>query len=92
MLPSPPESAGDDPNAAQITVQQSKLSVQSDPSPQLMEVMQMENKESVPSATHPPVLIKAADDDKGDDGECGCFSRFFTSYSIHLGCFYGFTR
>ncbi|XP_032305234.1 zinc finger CCCH domain-containing protein 11A [Coturnix japonica] len=68
-LPSPPESAGDDPNAAQITVQQSKLSVQSDPSPQLMEVMQMENKESVPSSTHPPVLIKAADDDKGDDDQ-----------------------
>uniref|UniRef100_A0A8C6VHV2 Zinc-finger CCCH domain-containing protein n=1 Tax=Naja naja TaxID=35670 RepID=A0A8C6VHV2_NAJNA len=51
------------------TAQQNKLSVQSNPSPQLRGVMKMENSENVPSPTHPPVVINAADDDEDDDGE-----------------------
>uniref|UniRef100_A0A8C9EHL9 C3H1-type domain-containing protein n=1 Tax=Pavo cristatus TaxID=9049 RepID=A0A8C9EHL9_PAVCR len=68
-LPSPPESADDDLKAAQITLQQSKLSVQSNPSPQLRGVMKVENSENVPSPTHPPVVINAADDDEDDDDQ-----------------------
>ncbi|NXJ05035.1 ZC11A protein, partial [Odontophorus gujanensis] len=68
-LPSPPESAEDDLKAAQITLQQSKLSVQSNPSPQLRGVMKVENSENVPSPTHPPVVINAADDDEDDDDQ-----------------------
>lgn len=51
------------------TAQQNKLSVQSNPSPQLRGVMKVENSENVPSPTHPPVVINAADDDEDDDGE-----------------------
>lgn len=68
-LPSPPESADDDLKAAQITLQQNKLSVQSNPSPQLRGVMKVENSENVPSPTHPPVVINAADDDEDDDDQ-----------------------
>uniref|UniRef100_A0A670Z5R7 Zinc-finger CCCH domain-containing protein n=1 Tax=Pseudonaja textilis TaxID=8673 RepID=A0A670Z5R7_PSETE len=51
------------------TAQQSKLSVQSNPSPQLRGVMKVENSENVPSPTHPPVVINAADDDEDDDDQ-----------------------
>ncbi|KAM9217176.1 zinc finger CCCH domain-containing protein 11A isoform 1-T1 [Leptosomus discolor] len=66
-LPSPPESAEDDAKMAQM--QQNKLSVQSNPSPQLRGVMKVENSENVPSPTHPPVVINAADDDEDDDDQ-----------------------
>ncbi|NXD77665.1 ZC11A protein, partial [Halcyon senegalensis] len=68
-LPSPPESAEDDVKMAQMSLQQSKLSVQSNPSPQLRGVMKVENSENVPSPTHPPVVINAADDDEDDDDQ-----------------------
>ncbi|XP_070601512.1 zinc finger CCCH domain-containing protein 11A [Erythrolamprus reginae] len=51
------------------TAQQNKLSVQSNPSPQLRGVMKVENSENVPSPTHPPVVINAADDDEDDDDQ-----------------------
>ncbi|XP_072213833.1 zinc finger CCCH domain-containing protein 11A-like [Excalfactoria chinensis] len=66
-LPSPAESAGDDLKAAQPTLQQSKLSVQSNPSPQLRAVMEGDNSKDVPSPTHPAAGINAADGDA--DGE-----------------------
>uniref|UniRef100_A0A493TE64 C3H1-type domain-containing protein n=1 Tax=Anas platyrhynchos platyrhynchos TaxID=8840 RepID=A0A493TE64_ANAPP len=53
-LPSPPESADDDLKVAQMSLQQNKLSVQSNPSPH---------------PTHPPVVINAADDDEDDDDQ-----------------------
>ncbi|NWR77732.1 ZC11A protein, partial [Centropus unirufus] len=68
-LPSPPESAEDDVKMAQMSLQQNKLSVQSNPSPQLRGVMKVENSENVPSPTHPPVVINAADDDEDDDDQ-----------------------
>ncbi|NXK05281.1 ZC11A protein, partial [Herpetotheres cachinnans] len=68
-LPSPPESAEDDVKMAQISLQQNKLSVQSNPCPQLRGVMKVENSENVPSPTHPPVVINAADDDEDDDDQ-----------------------
>ncbi|NXW86671.1 ZC11A protein, partial [Alopecoenas beccarii] len=68
-LPSPPESAEDDVKMAQMALQQTKLSVQSNPSPQLRGVMKVENSENVPSPTHPPVVINAADDDEDDDDQ-----------------------
>ncbi|NWX91915.1 ZC11A protein, partial [Nothoprocta ornata] len=68
-LPGPPESADDDGKAAQLSLQQNKLSVQSNPSPQLRGVMKVENSENVPSPTHPPVVINAADDDEDDDDQ-----------------------
>ncbi|XP_072213868.1 zinc finger CCCH domain-containing protein 11A-like [Excalfactoria chinensis] len=66
-LPSPAESAGDDLKAAQPTLQQSKLSVQSNPSPQLRAVMEGDNSKDVPSPKHPAAGINAADGDA--DGE-----------------------
>ncbi|NXV03237.1 ZC11A protein, partial [Cettia cetti] len=66
-LPSPPEAAEDEVKLVQL--QQSKLSVQSNPSPQLRGVMKVENSENVPSPTHPPVVINAADDDEDDDDQ-----------------------
>ncbi|XP_052670461.1 zinc finger CCCH domain-containing protein 11A-like [Harpia harpyja] len=63
-LPSPPESAEDAVKMAQASLQQNKLSVQSNPSPPLRGVMKAENSEKVPSPTHPPVVINAADDDE----------------------------
>uniref|UniRef100_A0A8D0FD80 C3H1-type domain-containing protein n=1 Tax=Strix occidentalis caurina TaxID=311401 RepID=A0A8D0FD80_STROC len=68
-LPSPPESTEDDVKMAQMSLQQNKLSVQSNPSPQLRGVMKVENSENVPSPTHPPVVINAADDDEDDDDQ-----------------------
>ncbi|NXN40193.1 ZC11A protein, partial [Rhinoptilus africanus] len=68
-LPSPPESAEDDVKMVQMSLQQNKLSVQSNPSPQLRGVMKVENSENVPSPTHPPVVINAADDDEDDDDQ-----------------------
>ncbi|NWW79193.1 ZC11A protein, partial [Climacteris rufus] len=66
-LPSPPEAAEDD--VKMVQMQQNKLSVQSNPSPQLRGVMKVENSENVPSPTHPPVVINAADDDEDDDDQ-----------------------
>ncbi|XP_030921151.1 zinc finger CCCH domain-containing protein 11A isoform X2 [Geospiza fortis] len=66
-LPSPPEAAEDEVKMVQL--QQNKLSVQSNPSPQLRGVMKVENSENVPSPTHPPVVINAADDDEDDDDQ-----------------------
>ncbi|NXI39407.1 ZC11A protein, partial [Galbula dea] len=66
-LPNPPEAAEDDVKMAQMS--QNKLSVQSNPSPQLRGVMKVENSENVPSPTHPPVVINAADDDEDDDDQ-----------------------
>ncbi|NWS75938.1 ZC11A protein, partial [Crotophaga sulcirostris] len=68
-LPSPAESAEDDAKMAQMSLQQNKLSVQSNPSPQLRGVMKVENSENVPSPTHPPVVINATDDDEDDDDQ-----------------------
>ncbi|NWR01319.1 ZC11A protein, partial [Paradoxornis webbianus] len=66
-LPSPPEAPEDEVKMVQL--QQNKLSVQSNPSPQLRGVMKVENSENVPSPTHPPVVINAADDDEDDDDQ-----------------------
>ncbi|NXN97898.1 ZC11A protein, partial [Rhinopomastus cyanomelas] len=68
-LPSPPEAAEDDVKMAQMALQQNKLSVQSNPSPQLRGVMKVESSDNVPSPTHPPVVINAADDDEDDDDQ-----------------------
>uniref|UniRef100_A0A663EZE2 C3H1-type domain-containing protein n=1 Tax=Aquila chrysaetos chrysaetos TaxID=223781 RepID=A0A663EZE2_AQUCH len=48
-LASPPEPAEDDVKMAQASLQQTKLSVQSNPSPQLRRVMKVENSEKVPN-------------------------------------------
>ncbi|KAB0376676.1 hypothetical protein FD755_011120 [Muntiacus reevesi] len=69
VLPTVPESPEEEVKANQLTVQQSKLSVQSNPSPQLRSVMKVESSENVPSPTHPPVVINAADDDEDDDDQ-----------------------
>nr|XP_008107867.1 PREDICTED: zinc finger CCCH domain-containing protein 11A [Anolis carolinensis]XP_008107868.1 PREDICTED: zinc finger CCCH domain-containing protein 11A [Anolis carolinensis]XP_008107869.1 PREDICTED: zinc finger CCCH domain-containing protein 11A [Anolis carolinensis]XP_008107870.1 PREDICTED: zinc finger CCCH domain-containing protein 11A [Anolis carolinensis]XP_008107871.1 PREDICTED: zinc finger CCCH domain-containing protein 11A [Anolis carolinensis]XP_008107872.1 PREDICTED: zinc finger CC len=52
-----------------ISVQQNKLSVQSNPSPQMRGVMKVDSSENVPSPAHPPVVINAADDDEDDDDQ-----------------------
>ncbi|XP_007522184.1 zinc finger CCCH domain-containing protein 11A isoform X1 [Erinaceus europaeus] len=69
VLPTVPESTEEEVKSSQLTVQQSKLSVQSNPSPQLRSVMKVESSENVPSPTHPPVVINAADDDEDDDDQ-----------------------
>nr|XP_030728579.1 zinc finger CCCH domain-containing protein 11A isoform X5 [Globicephala melas] len=69
VLPTVPESPEEEVKASQLTVQQSKLSVQSNPSPQLRSIMKVESSENVPSPTHPPVVINAADDDEDDDDQ-----------------------
>ncbi|TKC44352.1 hypothetical protein EI555_005135, partial [Monodon monoceros] len=69
VLPTVPESPEEEVKASQLTVQQSKLSVQSNPSPQLRSIMKVEGSENVPSPTHPPVVINAADDDEDDDDQ-----------------------
>lgn len=69
VLPTVPESQEEEVKASQLTVQQNKLSVQSNPSPQLRSVMKVESSENVPSPTHPPVVINAADDDEDDDDQ-----------------------
>ncbi|XP_038604825.1 zinc finger CCCH domain-containing protein 11A isoform X3 [Tachyglossus aculeatus] len=67
VLPSVPEAADEEVKTAQLSLPQNKLSVQSNPSPQLRGVMKVESSENVPSPTHPPVVINAADDDEDDD-------------------------
>ncbi|ERE74388.1 zinc finger CCCH domain-containing protein 11A isoform X4 [Cricetulus griseus] len=69
VLPTVPELQEEEVKASQLTVQQNKLSVQSNPSPQLRSVMKVESSENVPSPTHPPVVINAADDDEDDDDQ-----------------------
>ncbi|KAJ6659827.1 hypothetical protein lerEdw1_018282 [Lerista edwardsae] len=69
VLPNVSESTEEEIKSAQISLQQNKLSVQSNPSPQLRGVMKVENSENVPSPTHPPVVINAADDDEDDDDQ-----------------------
>nr|XP_023404045.1 zinc finger CCCH domain-containing protein 11A isoform X2 [Loxodonta africana]XP_023404046.1 zinc finger CCCH domain-containing protein 11A isoform X2 [Loxodonta africana]XP_023404047.1 zinc finger CCCH domain-containing protein 11A isoform X2 [Loxodonta africana]XP_023404048.1 zinc finger CCCH domain-containing protein 11A isoform X2 [Loxodonta africana]XP_023404049.1 zinc finger CCCH domain-containing protein 11A isoform X2 [Loxodonta africana]XP_023404050.1 zinc finger CCCH domain-contai len=69
VLPTVPESPEEDAKASQLAAQQNKLSVQSNPSPQLRSVMKVESSENVPSPTHPPVVINAADDDEDDDDQ-----------------------
>ncbi|XP_053101392.1 zinc finger CCCH domain-containing protein 11A isoform X2 [Hemicordylus capensis] len=69
VLPNVTESVEEEMKATQISLQQNKLSVQSNPSPQLRGVMKVENSENVPSPTHPPVVINAADDDEDDDDQ-----------------------
>ncbi|XP_006887956.1 PREDICTED: zinc finger CCCH domain-containing protein 11A [Elephantulus edwardii] len=69
VLPTVPETPDEEAKASQLTVQQNKLSAQSNPSPQLRSVMKVESSENVPSPTHPPVVINAADDDEDDDDQ-----------------------
>ncbi|XP_004625437.1 zinc finger CCCH domain-containing protein 11A [Octodon degus] len=69
VLPTVLESQEEEVKAGPLTAQQNKLSVQSNPSPQLRGVMKVESSESVPSPTHPPVVINAADDDEDDDDQ-----------------------
>ncbi|EPQ19066.1 Zinc finger CCCH domain-containing protein 11A [Myotis brandtii] len=67
VLPTVPESPEEEAKASQLTAQQNKLSVQSNPSPQLPSVMKVGSSEYFPTPTHPPVVINAADDDEDDD-------------------------
>ncbi|KAM5239202.1 zinc finger CCCH domain-containing protein 11A [Ctenodactylus gundi] len=69
VLPTVPETSEEEVKASQLAVQQNKLSVQNNPSPQLRSVMKVESSENVPSPTHPPVVINAADDDEDDDDQ-----------------------
>ncbi|XP_059541495.1 zinc finger CCCH domain-containing protein 11A-like [Myotis daubentonii] len=69
VLPTVPESPEGEVKASQLTAQQHKLSVQSDPSPQLQSVMKVGSSEHFPTPTHPPVVINAADVDEDDDDE-----------------------
>ncbi|KAM6218343.1 zinc finger CCCH domain-containing protein 11A [Rhynchocyon petersi] len=69
VLPTVPETPEEEAKASQLTAQQNKLSVQSNPCPQLRSVMKVESSENVPSPTHPPVVINAADDDEDDDDQ-----------------------
>uniref|UniRef100_G3VJ45 C3H1-type domain-containing protein n=1 Tax=Sarcophilus harrisii TaxID=9305 RepID=G3VJ45_SARHA len=64
-----PESPDEEVIANQLSIQQNKLSVQSNPSPQLRGMMKVESSENVPSSTHPPVVINIADDDDDDDDD-----------------------
>uniref|UniRef100_H3AXW0 Zinc finger CCCH-type containing 11A n=1 Tax=Latimeria chalumnae TaxID=7897 RepID=H3AXW0_LATCH len=64
-----PEPQEEEVKVPQVPVQQNKLPPPSNPSPQLRGVMKVENAESVPSPTHPPVVINAADDDEDDDDQ-----------------------
>lgn len=62
----------EEPMAPQLPInplQQPKIPIQSNPSPQVRGVMKMEASENVPSPTHPPVVINAADDDEDDDDQ-----------------------
>ncbi|XP_051890508.1 zinc finger CCCH domain-containing protein 11A isoform X2 [Pristis pectinata] len=66
-----PEMA-EEPMTPQLPVnqlQQPKIPIQSNPSPQVRGVMKLESSENVPSPTHPPVVINAADDDEDDDDQ-----------------------
>ncbi|XP_067863727.1 zinc finger CCCH domain-containing protein 11A isoform X2 [Heptranchias perlo] len=64
--------AAEEPMVPQLPVnqlQQPKIPIQSNPSPQVRGVMKLEASENVPSPTHPPVVINAADDDEDDDDQ-----------------------
>ncbi|XP_078402501.1 zinc finger CCCH domain-containing protein 11A isoform X3 [Cetorhinus maximus] len=64
--------AAEEPMLPQLPVnqlQQTKIPIQSNPSPQVRGVMKLEASENVPSPTHPPVVINAADDDEDDDDQ-----------------------
>ncbi|XP_078098229.1 zinc finger CCCH domain-containing protein 11A isoform X21 [Mustelus asterias] len=64
--------AAEEPMLPQLPVnqlQQPKIPIQSNPSPQVRGVMKLEATENVPSPTHPPVVINAADDDEDDDDQ-----------------------
>ncbi|XP_078277132.1 zinc finger CCCH domain-containing protein 11A isoform X6 [Rhinoraja longicauda] len=50
-------------------LQQPKIPIPPNPSPQVRGVLKMEATENVPSPTHPPVVINAADDDEDDDDQ-----------------------
>lgn len=69
VLPTVTEAPEEEVKTSQLTAQQNKLSVQSNPCPQLRSVMKVESSENVPSPTHPPVVINAADDDEDDDDQ-----------------------
>ncbi|XP_054963906.1 zinc finger CCCH domain-containing protein 11C [Pan paniscus] len=69
VLPTVPDSPEEEVKASHLSVQQNKLSVQSNPSPQLRSVMKVESSENVPSPKHPAVVINAADDDEDDDDQ-----------------------
>uniref|UniRef100_A0A2K6U219 Zinc-finger CCCH domain-containing protein n=1 Tax=Saimiri boliviensis boliviensis TaxID=39432 RepID=A0A2K6U219_SAIBB len=90
VLPTVAESPQQEVEASQLSVQQNKLSVQCNPSPQLRSVMKAVSK-NVPSPTHPPAVINAADDDEdGDDqfSEAGDESKTPTlqpSSEVHNG-------
>ncbi|XP_063308605.1 zinc finger CCCH domain-containing protein 11A isoform X1 [Pelobates fuscus] len=62
-----PEPAEMEPQVSQHQMAPNKLPVA--PTPQLLGVKKMEATESVPSPTHPPVVINAADDDEDDDDQ-----------------------
>ncbi|XP_067913505.1 zinc finger CCCH domain-containing protein 11A isoform X2 [Heterodontus francisci] len=64
--------AAEEPMVPQLPInqlQQPKIPIQSNPSPQVRGVMKLEASENVPSPTHPPVVINAADDDEDDDDQ-----------------------
>lgn len=54
--------------AAAAAAAASAAAVASSVSPQLRNVIKPEATEPVPSPTHPPVVINAADDDEDEDG------------------------
>uniref|UniRef100_G1QF21 C3H1-type domain-containing protein n=1 Tax=Myotis lucifugus TaxID=59463 RepID=G1QF21_MYOLU len=67
VLPTVPESPEEEAKVSQLTAQQNKLSVQSNPSPQLPSVMKVGSSENFPTPTHPTVVINAAEVDEDDD-------------------------
>uniref|UniRef100_A0A2K5DN92 Zinc-finger CCCH domain-containing protein n=1 Tax=Aotus nancymaae TaxID=37293 RepID=A0A2K5DN92_AOTNA len=75
VLPAAPESPEEEVKAKQLSVQQNKLSVQSNPSPPLRSVTEVESSENVPSPRHPPVVINDADEDEDDEDDDDQFSE-----------------
>ncbi|XP_036302904.1 zinc finger CCCH domain-containing protein 11A-like [Pipistrellus kuhlii] len=69
VLPAVPESPEEEAKASRLTAQRNKLSVRSNPSPLLRSEMKVESSGNVPSSTHPPVVINAADIDEDDDDQ-----------------------
>ncbi|XP_069094565.1 zinc finger CCCH domain-containing protein 11A-like isoform X5 [Pleurodeles waltl] len=74
-----PEPAVDEVKGIQPSLQQDKLSGLPNTSPQLRGVIKVDH-ENVPSPTHPPVIINAADDD--DDADQ--FSDHFSEDEVHV--------
>ncbi|XP_039558514.1 zinc finger CCCH domain-containing protein 11A [Passer montanus] len=75
-LPSPAEAAEEEvkllqlqQNKLALQLQQNKLALQPSPSAPLRGLLKAEGSESVPSPTHPPLVINAADDDEDDDDQ-----------------------